>query len=335
MGTVTREPVIEAFQPSDLPRLLDIWKESLGDAFPMAASVLERRLGLGAVGRSSVIARCARLDGGLVGFGYLTADDRAITGSRRMRLQAVVVEPSCQRQGIGTALARSLLEAGTRRGATTAEIGGGLDYVWPGVPGELQGALEFIVAIGFRPAGISYDLRSTPVTAGLSAVASSGLDTLGVHARTARSDEMDAISAFVGAEFEPDWQVDLRDDIEDGLKPDGLLLATDASDRLVGFARLHTLDSVPIGPPLFWAGRRGPDAGGLGPIGIARAWRGRGLGTSFLGQAVVELARRGASDVVIDFTDLLDFYGRLGFEPWMTFRHATADAPVVVRDNNT
>jgi hypothetical protein len=33
---------------------------------------------------------------------------------------------------------------------------------------------------------------------------------------------------------------------------------------------------------------------------------------------------------VIDFTTLLGFYGRLGFRPWMTFRHASGPTSRVI-----
>jgi GNAT superfamily N-acetyltransferase len=325
MVPATRQPLVEPFEPADLADVLRLWKASIGGVFPLSDQVLARRLGLGVAERPSVVAVCARLGDRLVGFGYLTTDDRAVSGSRHMRLQAVVVDPDHRRRGIGSTLARSLLDAGSRAGATSADVGGGLDYLWPGVPDELPGAMKFVRTLGFRPTGTSYDLRGTAASSALAAAAASGLETTPARVRPAHRDDLDTVLAFVGAEFEPDWRVDLQDDIEDGLEPRGILLATDVDGQLVAYARLHTLDARPIGPPLFWAGRRGPDAGGLGPIGVARAWRGRGLGTAFLGSALVELAGRGATDVVIDFTDRLDFYGRLGFVTWMTFRQAALD----------
>jgi hypothetical protein len=35
--------------------------------------------------------------------------------------------------------------------------------------------------------------------------------------------------------------------------------------------------------------------------------------------AADQLRRVGARRGVIDWTDLLDFYGRLGFEPWLSY----------------
>ena len=309
-----------------MPALLRLWADSVG-AFPLSETVLADRLRLGRLDRSAIFAAGARLGGELVGFAYLTAQDRGAVQLSPMRLQAVIVDARHRRGGIGTALSRSLLARGAEAGAQAAAAGGGVDYVWPGIPVELDGAIEFMTAIGFRLVGTSYDLRSTNASVELARQASAPLDRLGVLVRTATRDELPAVVAFVAREFDADWVVDLRDDIDDGLDPRDVLVALDRSDALVAFARLHTPGSRPVAPPLFWAGRRGPDAGGLGPIGVARSQRGLGLGTAFLGRAITELADRGATDVVIDFTDRLAFYGRLGFVPWMTFRHATAEPP--------
>ena len=65
-------------------------------------------------------------------------------------------------------------------------------------------------------------------------------------------------------------------------------------------------------------------AGGLGPIGVAAALRGRGLGRALLVAALDRLRRLGHPDVVIDDTSLLGYYGPHGFAPWITYRHAAA-----------
>jgi hypothetical protein len=39
--------------------------------------------------------------------------------------------------------------------------------------------------------------------------------------------------------------------------------------------------------------------------------------------ALDRLRTMGLADVVIDSTSLIGFYGHLGFEPWITYRHAS------------
>ena len=87
-------------------------------------------------------------------------------------------------------------------------------------------------------------------------------------------------------------------------------------------ARIHRAATSPVGPPLFWAARRRPMAGGLGPIGVAASLRGHGLGKALLAISLGRLRDLGLIDVVIDWTVLTGFYGPFGFSPWMTFREA-------------
>src|SRR4030065_406975 len=64
----------------------------------------------------------------------------------------------------------------------------------------------------------------------------------------------------------------------------------------------------PSGPSISWRQAIGDHYGGLGPLGVAPAFRGRGLGFALLALAVEHLRGLGAEDVVIDWTTLVDFY---------------------------
>jgi predicted N-acetyltransferase YhbS len=82
-----------------------------------------------------------------------------------------------------------------------------------------------------------------------------------------------------------------------------------------GFAQLH----LPLSPgALRWAGFA-PEVAALGPIGVGKAIRGRGLGLALLVRGLEFLRAAGAHETVIDWTDLLDFYGRCGFAPWRRY----------------
>jgi predicted N-acetyltransferase YhbS len=65
--------------------------------------------------------------------------------------------------------------------------------------------------------------------------------------------------------------------------------------------------------------------GGLGPLGIAKAHRKRGLGLAIVALAVEDLKKRGVQRMCIDWTTLTDFYGKLGFEVWKRYRQGVKD----------
>ncbi|MBV9470986.1 MAG: hypothetical protein JOZ57_17250, partial [Abitibacteriaceae bacterium] len=62
--------------------------------------------------------------------------------------------------------------------------------------------------------------------------------------------------------------------------------------------------------------------GGLGPVGMAAAHRKRGLGLAITAMAVWNLKQRGVRQMAIDWTSLVDFYGKLGFSVWKRYLQA-------------
>jgi predicted N-acetyltransferase YhbS len=50
--------------------------------------------------------------------------------------------------------------------------------------------------------------------------------------------------------------------------------------------------------------------------------RGEGLGRKLMHASLYELAQTGARECVIDWTTLVDFYARFGFQPFRSYRRA-------------
>lgn len=301
---------------ADRPLAKRLWNDAMGERFPLRPALLDlalddRRRWVGAV--------TAWHEGRLVGWAYATQ-----ASGDAPRIQAVVVEAGLRRRGIGSRLVNGLAEAAPRATSGIVEVGGGTGYLWPAIPEDLRGATAFCEAIGFELGDASHDLRGdirdlSPPDASV------GVDR-DVSFGPATPEEMPAVLAFVAQAFDPDWSTDLAAFLDDAGRPGDVFLAR-RDGRPVGFARLHFEDSHPLGPPMFWprSGRGVP--GGLGPIGVATTDRGRGAGSRLLHAALWHLRTSGATDIVIDFTHLLSFYGRFGFGPWMAFRHARRPQP--------
>jgi GNAT superfamily N-acetyltransferase len=321
-------PAIRPVRPTDLTAIVDLWNRTIGDRYPLEEDVLAATLernpsrrpgdGIVAVDRADVA----------VGFGYLTMQrlpDRELETFRdRAHLQAVVVDPSRRRQGIGRAIVARLAAGAAGEGRTTIEAGSGFFYLWPGLPVDLPVAEPFARAAGFDPGDTTFDLRGSTESLVIGPEDRAALERADVSLGRLRADEVEPFLSYLGREFGGEWWHDVRWWLAEGLDPAAFVVLRDRTGEIVGHARIHRPADRPIGPPLFWRRLRGPDAGGLGPIGVAARLRGRGLGRALLVGALTALRDDGSTDVVIDFTTLLGFYGPLGFRPWMTFRHATA-----------
>jgi len=94
-------------------------------------------------------------------------------------------------------------------------------------------------------------------------------------------------------------------------------------ETLDGFALIQDWQNkTPIGGAV-WRNDLGEKWGSLGPIGVSKSIRGHGYGHALLGEALMELKKRGAQRTIIDWTGLIDFYGKHGFETARTYKSMT------------
>lgn len=315
------------YSPAAAPHVVALWAAAAGEAFPLREPVVRQCLEANPSARPDD-AVLAWEEDRLIGFGYAglhrMAEPETAGFRTRGQLQAVVVHPDRRRRGIGRQIAAALGDRIRAHGVATVEAGGGLFYFWAGIPEDLPGALAFATAIGFELGEPSWDLRGNVADLRIDAATDATLLASDASVTPATTDDRAALLAFLFREFGGEWWHETRWFLDAGGDPAELLLVRDSTDRILGLARIHGPATRPIGPPHFWAARRPPESGGLGPIGVAAALRGRGLGRALLVVALDRLRQSGLTDVVIDFTSLLGYYGPHGFAPWITYRHASA-----------
>ncbi len=132
------------------------------------------------------------------------------------------------------------------------------------------------------------------------------------------------VEAFFSRAFPGRWQQDCLDALDAGMLPRDLILLFDG-DRLIGFSRVYDSASTVLGPGVYWRKLLGDSPGGLGPIGVDEAYRGRGLGLELLRESLKRLSARGVGLMAIDWTDLVKFYGKMGFRVWRSYRMYSKD----------
>lgn len=88
-------------------------------------------------------------------------------------------------------------------------------------------------------------------------------------------------------------------------------------DKIVAFARICMKDSKVLTNGInnyLKYENEGRVLGALGPLGVARELRKTGLGKQIVLYGVSELFKRGASDILVDWTSLVEFYKKVCFE---------------------
>lgn len=225
----------------------------------------------------------------------------------------LAVAPAHRGQGLGS----RLLAEGERRlgaeGVLRMRLGGGYGHFFPGVPEPLIEALPFFERRGYAPDQEAWDVRANLAEVTRVEVAMPA----GFVVRPYRESEAGALVAFLDAAFAGRWPADTVDWLAAG-RPLGYTIGVFEGDRPRGFCHLHPPGTAGA---LRWAAFN-PQIAALGPIGVDQAVRGRQLGLALLVAGLEALREHGASDTVIDWTTLLDFYGRCGFAPWIRYQLA-------------
>ena len=311
----------------DRPLLGRLWEAALGSVWPLTPGALD-------LVKEGLVAE--RGDGGnhsesgpgeTDGAGHelaAVATDPVDRAGRGVGVVAVdpagsipllVVDPAYQRRGVGT----RLLEAGMARlgrlGATTVALGsGGSDYIWPGVPDDLPGAVGFFRARGWgfdhTVIDLVADLRGYEAPAGVGERAGRA----GVSIQVMKAPERAEVMAFEAATF-PDW-VGWFERLDSSV-----LVARDRAGAVAGTLLFRGPLGATIYEPLL-----GPDAGTIGCVGVAAPARGAGVGSAMVARASELLRDAGTRACHIGWTRRERFYTRVGYSPWRRYHMARRTA---------
>jgi beta-N-acetylhexosaminidase len=305
---------LRALDPArDRPELERLWAAALGSVWPLLPGALGIvRDGLIAELRHGEDSGGRKRDGGDPGGRAVGAVAVDPAGS----IPLLLVDPAHQRRGVGT----RMLEAGMRRlgglGAATVGLGsGGDDYIWPGVPDDLPGAVGFFEARGWgfdhTVIDLVADLRGYEAPAGVGERAGRAGVSIEVMAGPERAEVM----AFEAATF-PEWVVWFE------RLDSSVLVARDRAGAVVGTLLFRGPLGATIYEPLL-----GPEAGTIGCVGVAARARGAGVGSAMVARASELLRDAGTRACHIGWTRREQFYARVGYVPWRRYHMARRPAP--------
>ncbi|MBS1713973.1 MAG: hypothetical protein JST30_06515 [Armatimonadetes bacterium] len=203
--------------------------------------------------------------------------------------------------------------------ARSVVFGMDADHLLPGAPVTAAYVQDLLEEFGFVAGGEAFDLERD--LGGYLSPSRCHEAVIKSDARIFRCADADvpSLDGFLERTFPGRWRYDtLRKAVDDG-EPEDIVLLT-VGGEVEGFAFTQTPASKrPVGGAV-WRRSLGPCWAALGPIGIARSARGRGLGDALLGGALELLARSGARRTVIDWTTLDAFYGSHGFQITRRYR---------------
>lgn len=268
-----------------------------------------------------VAARQALLDGRPVGFVIASTfpADATVAAPELGWIDAIAVTPDAQGQGIGSALLAWAEEWLASQGCQAAALGSGLRPFVPGVPVELNSA-DYFTRRGYMGETLDSPIDETTwdVAANLATYSPpSTVRKIDGIARPAQPGDHQAILDFLYREFPGRWRYEYEEHIRNGGRiSDYMVLVTERG--VDGCCVLTFEDSVrPI--ERFYPYRLPRPWGQLGSIGVSADRRGQGYGAALLDAGLRRLHANGVNGCVIDWTNLLGFYGKFGFTPYRRY----------------
>lgn len=230
----------------------------------------------------------------------------------------LIVSPDRQRQGIGTRLHSAAMERLRGYDYQTINLAhGGGDGLFPGVPTDPPDAMAFFTANGWGFPDINYDLIQDLADYQTPTGVIERAEQQWIIFRTPK----DAAEAQAVVDFEqinfPFWQRFFAEAATDGRYGD-ILAAWDGS-AVVGSLLMDKADIEGMSTTALWHLILGDDMGTIGAVGVEEVRQGRGIGLAMVARASEMVKQRGVRQCVIGWTDLLDFYGKLGYRVWRSY----------------
>ncbi len=275
--------------------IINLWQLTIAESFPLSMDLFRRNtiycqfLDLK---RSSVVL----IDGKLAGVCIVKSGPFSLlhTAAQPVRIwiSLILVHPEYQRKGIGKALLSKISE--NKEGVEEIHTGSDPQHFFPGVPSRLSQAKRFFSSRGFHPTGTAYDLIGN-----LSDFNEVYNEKPGYVVRRLQASEQGALFSLLKQEFSLRWQYETMESLTREKEADAVI-GLFHEGKLMGFAHVHRPGDRFWIPSVYWKKEQLPLIGGLGPIGISEAYRGKGLGQWFFSQSLNILKREGVKKIRID-----------------------------------
>ncbi|WP_050613823.1 GNAT family N-acetyltransferase [Bacillus testis] len=306
------------WQEDRLDEITSLWNKEIGNDFPIHQTLLRQNsmLDKNIVREGTLLAiNQANEVIGFIVSKIWKEELMAQSEKEHGYIQVLLVHSNYRRKEIGSMLLDRAEAALDRLHIKTIYLGSDPFHYFPGIPTQYSVAQKWFAAKGYTKTEQVADLIcSYKPTDEL-------LHPLPKDARLTLLQEGDQESFlhFLNRCFPGRWEYEAKKYFEMGGRGREFVLLK-KENQMIGFCRINDKSSPFIAQNVNWSALfNDEETGGIGPLGIDPLERGKGYGLSVVEGGIWFLRQRGISRIIIDWTNLIEFYQKLGYTVWKKY----------------
>lgn len=301
---------------SNLDEVRNLWNEEVGFIYPITEKLFNHHV----VNSPYLVENCsygAYLDNKLIGV-IITKTyngDEISAYNERAWISLFYVSKHFRRKGIGSSLLEKVVNEVKKMGKKEIHIGQDLGNFFPGIPCDFDNlTAPFLEKCGFKMLGYTHDLLlKRPFNKEI--IVKNDLEY-----RYAKLTDKDDLLNFMEKNFPGRWTFELKEYYKNETKFNNYFIARN-KEKVLGFVRVNSKENENISYNINWYDRF-DDLIGIGPLGIDKEERGKGISKEMISILLKELSSQGKNEILIDWTSLLVYYQQFGFEVWKCYMKA-------------
>lgn len=309
---------IVAWDMNRLDEIVQLWNGELGYDFPMRKELFKQNSFLD----ENVCQKASRLvvneHDEVIGFIVAKRWKESLQVGMRENvgwIQTLLVHNNYRGRGIGSKLLSHAESVFKEKGMTEILLGRDPWHYFPGIPESYGAISKWFEKKGYAQFGTDYDMINNYQD-------KSGLPI--PEAKEAKYsllslDDKEDFLSFMNRCFPGRWEYEAHKYFENGGTGREFVVLKKAGE-IIGFCRMNDSKAPIIAQNIYWAPLFDEKLGGIGPLGVDAKERGNGYGIGIVEAAIAFLRNRGINRIVIDWTGLVEFYGKLGYEKWKTYQ---------------
>ena len=310
-----------SFKKQEILNLRHLWNDELEFIFPISEELFNRNTYLteGFLEDSSYVAlvdnipvgfiiskiwNTTKIDGLYENIGWITL---------------FYVSKKFRNQGIGSNLLLLVENDLKELGVKTLFLGKDYQNFFPGLPIDLKEHLKWFEKRGFEGLYQTHDLINNNLSAEL---LSRNFDTQKYQIKVCTKDDFPELLKFMKKNFPGKWTIELLDYIKNNGTGKEFVICINNEGRVCGFVKACSFKTPIelIGFSLTWRDRF-DRLGGIGPLGVDSDCRKQNIAYNMIAFSVNYLRSLDCQSLIIDWTNLISFYRKFGFEVWKTYTY--------------